>query len=184
MENLYVIRHGETNAGKNGIIATEDEPLNVFGIQQAKKVGNDLKKLNIDTIYCSPIERAKHTLELFDLDNNIPVIIDERLKERDMGIYENVKFSTLDWEEFWGYNSEQKYFELESMKSVYKRVSSFLDELKLEEKNKNILLVTHGGVARAIYWYFNGFDNSLFKCENCKIYKYGEKNETRENKKI
>lgn len=69
MFNIYVIRHGETNAGKNVIIATEDEPLNELGIQQAKKVGNDLKKLNIDTIYCSPIERAKHTLELFDLDN-------------------------------------------------------------------------------------------------------------------
>ena len=58
------------------------------------------------------------------------------------------------------------------MKSVYKRVSSFLDELRIKEKNKKILLVTHGGVARAIYWYFIGFDNSLFKCENCKIYKY------------
>ena len=26
--NLYVIRHGETDMGKKGVIATEDEPLN------------------------------------------------------------------------------------------------------------------------------------------------------------
>lgn len=58
------------------------------------------------------------------------------------------------------------------MESVYKRVSKLLNELKLNAKEKNILLVTHGGVARAIYWYFNGIDNSLFDCKNCKIYKY------------
>ena len=32
---------------------------------------------------------------------------------------------------------------------------SLLDEIKEKYKNKNILLVTHGGVARAIYFYFN-----------------------------
>lgn len=170
--NLYVIRHGETNMGKNKIIATEDEPLNSNGIEQAVNVGKELRKLNIDLVYCSPIERAKHTLKLLDLDKSIPVIIEERIKERDMGIYENVSFDDLDWESFWGYNSDLKYNEMESMKSVYKRVSVFLDELKLKQPNKNILLVTHGGIARAIYWYFNGLDNSLFTCENCKIYKY------------
>ena len=45
---LYVIRHGETEMGKNEIIATEEEPLNKIGIQQAQKVGKELKKLNID----------------------------------------------------------------------------------------------------------------------------------------
>ena len=170
--NLYVIRHGETDMGKNKIIATESEPLNNNGIQQAMKVGKELKDLNIDKIYCLPIERAKHTLKLCDLDKSIPITIDERLKERDMGIYEKVSFDDLDWKEFWGYNSESKYSGLESMKNVYERICDFLGELKSNNTNDNILLVTHGGVSRAIYWYFNGFDNSLFACENCKVYKY------------
>ena len=37
--NIYVIRHGETNMGKNKIIATENEPLNDNGIQQAISIG-------------------------------------------------------------------------------------------------------------------------------------------------
>lgn len=170
--NLYVVRHGETDMGKNKVIATIDEPLNDYGINQAINLGLELKNKNIDKIYCSPIERAKHTLKLFDLDENIPIIVEDRLRERDMGIYEKVNFEELDWELFWGYDSDLQYSELESMKSVYKRISNFLDELKLKEMDKNILLVTHGGVVRAISWYFNGFDNSLFQCENCKIYKY------------
>ena len=138
---VYVVRHGETEAGKNKIIADIKEPLNSNGIQQAKNIGKELCELNIDVVYYSPIERAKHTLKLFNLNDNIPIIVDERLKERNMGIYENVKFDALDWENFWGYDSEQSYSELESMRSVYKRVSGFLEELKLKEKNKKVLLV-------------------------------------------
>lgn len=170
--NLYVIRHGETNMGKNKIIATENEPLNDNGIQQAISIGKELNELDINLIYCSPIERAKHTLKLFNLDNNIPVVIEDRLKEREMGIYEGVSFDDLDWKKFWSYNSDLEYSELEPMKSVYERISNFLDELKLQKNNKNILIVAHGGVLRAINWYFKGIDNSLFICKNCKIYKY------------
>lgn len=170
--NVYVIRHGETEMGRNNLIATEAELLNEHGKQQAVEAGKELKKLKIDTIYCSPIERAKQTLELFGLDKNIPIKIENRLKERDMGIYDEAPFENLEWEEFWGYDSELKYKELESMKSVYKRVSEFLDEIKLKENNENILLVTHGGVSKAIYWYFNSVYESLGKCENCKIYQY------------
>lgn len=173
--NLYVIRHGETNMGKNNIIATEDEPLNEIGIRQAIKVGEEIRKLNIDKIYCSPIERAKDTLKLFDLDRSIPVIIENRIKERNMGIYEKVPFQELNWDEFWNYNSDKLYPELETMKSVYKRISEFLNELKSSNSNDNILLVTHGGISRAIYWYFNGIPNNGNSSdinENCKIYSY------------
>lgn len=123
--NIYVVRHGETDMGKNKIIATEGEPLNFTGIEQAKKLGKELSKLNIDIVYCSPIDRAIHTLNLFNLNKDIPVIVDERLKERDMGIYKEVPFEDLEWENFWGYNSNIKYPELESMKIVYRRGLSF-----------------------------------------------------------
>ena len=169
---VYVIRHGETNMGKNNLIATDKEPLNETEISQAINVGKNLRKFHIDRIYCSPIERAKHTLELFNLDKNIHIVIDNRIKERNMGIYEKTEFSKLDWNVFWGYDSEKKYKEVESMKSVYQRVSNFLNELKEEHGNGSILLVTHGGIIRAIDWYFKGITNQTFQCENCKIYEY------------
>ena len=40
---IYVVRHGETNMGKNKVIATEEEPLNENGIQQAIILGEKLK---------------------------------------------------------------------------------------------------------------------------------------------
>lgn len=169
---VFVIRHGETNMGKNNLIATDKEPLNKTGISQAISVGKNLRKFHIDRIYCSPIERTKHTLELFNLDKNIPIIIDDRIKERNMGIYEKIEFSKLDWDAFWKYDSEEKYKEVESMKSVYQRVSNFLNKIKEKYGNESILLVTHGGIIRAIDWYFKGITNQTFQCENCKIYEY------------
>ena len=54
------------------------------------------------------------------------------------------------------------------MKSVYERITDFLNEIKLKALNKNVLLVTHRDISRAIYWYFNGIPDN----ENCKVYKY------------
>ena len=172
---IYVIRHGETEQGKNRIIANISEPLNKNGVNQATNVGKKLRELDLDVIYCSPIERARHTLELFDLDKSIPVEIEDRLKERNMGIYENISFDNLDWDMFWNYNSDKKYAKLESMKDVYLRIKEFLDELKKKYKDENNLLVTHVGISRAIYWFFNGIPkngNSSDVNENCKIYEY------------
>lgn len=47
--NLYVVRHGETDMGKNHIIANETEPLNANGIRQAQNLHNELEKLRIDS---------------------------------------------------------------------------------------------------------------------------------------
>ena len=47
--------------------------------------------------------------------------------------------------------------------------------ININKDNKNVLLVTHGGISRAIYWYFNGIPengNSSDINENCKIYEY------------
>lgn len=170
---LYVVRHGETEAGEKGVIADIKAKLTYKGIKQTLMLKDEINKLNIDIVYYSPISRTKQTLKLLNLKKNIIVIKDNRLKERNMGIYENAKYNSIDWENFWSYNSETMYSGLETMKSVYKRVSDFLNELKANKKEERILLITHGGVARAIDWYFNGIDSKAkFDCQNCKVYKY------------
>ena len=68
-----------------------------------------------------------------------------------MGIYEKIPFEQLKWNEFWNYNLDKLYPESETMKSVYERISEFLNELKASNSNDNVLLVTHGGISRAIY---------------------------------
>lgn len=60
-------------------------------------VKNDVLKRNED-------ENGKK--QAIKLNHEIPIIIDSRLKERGMGIYEGVSFEYLNWEKFWDYDSE------------------------------------------------------------------------------
>ena len=45
---------------------------------------------------------------------------------------------------------------LENIQDLYHRVGSFIEFLKKEYPNGTVLIVTHSGVCRTLYYYFNG----------------------------
>lgn len=61
---------------------------------------------------------------------------------------------------------------------LFKRVHEFLDEVIKEnkDKNRNNLIVAHGGILRAIYFYFNEIPEdgnlSYYIPMNCQIDEY------------
>ena len=154
--NLYVIRHGRTNNNDKHLFnGRTDEDINQTGIQQAKMAKEKIKSLPIDLIICSPMKRTKHTAQIIN-DKEIPII--------------------YDGEAYWNYHST-KYKNLETVPELFKRVHPVLDEIQEKYKDKNILIVTHNGVARAIYAYFYGLpeDGNIRNIgihENCEIRKY------------
>lgn len=177
---LYVIRHGFTNCNKehkyNGRF---DEDINETGIEQAKEASQKIKNLPIDLIICSPMKRTRHTMEIINV-NKVPVIFDERLMERKTG---KLTLTTINndnpddyyYTDYYNFYSKNLIEDLETLPELFERVHSFLDEVK--EKNKNILLVTHGGVAKAIHFYFEKMpkDGMLLKAcrwANCEIKEY------------
>ena len=173
---LYVIRHGLTNCNVekkyNGKL---DEDINETGILQAKKAQEIIRNLNIDLIICSPLLRTRHTCNIINV-NDVPVIFDNRIEERDCGIYTGKELGEFYYTDYWNYYSKIKVDGLESIQDLFKRIRDFLDEIKEKYKDKNILLVTHGGVARAIYFYFNELpkDGMIqeFGSSNCGITEY------------
>lgn len=173
---LYVIRHGQTNDNVNNIInGRSNEELNETGKEQARQMKNKIEALDIDLIICSPLIRTKQTANIIN-SKNIPVIFDERIIERDTGEYTNKHFKEIDREDFYNYYSSTKYKYAETINDVCYRVEKFLDDIKIKYKDKNILLVTHGGTTRAIYAYFNGIpkDGKLLSYgqNNCEIREY------------
>ena len=62
------------------------------------------------------------------------------------------------------------------MRDICERVWNLLDEIKGKYKDKNVLLVTHGGTCRAINAYFNGINEDGYvqsvKINNCEIIEY------------
>ncbi len=173
---IYVIRHGRTKLNDEGKYnGNVDEDINETGINQAIEASKKVKELNIDLVICSPLKRTKHTMQLVNV-NNMPVIYDDRLKERDCGILAGKELGQFYETDYWNYYSTKKVEGLETIQDLFKRVHEFLKEIKEKYNDKNILIVTHGGVVRAINFYFNELPKDgmigKFKTENCGIREY------------
>ena len=160
---IYFVRHGSTdwneNKNEKGIKDPKcqgraDLDLNQKGISQAQQTAEQLKGIKFDRVICSPLKRAKQTLEII-YSGNRPVEIDERVIERDFGEFEGLTRAEFDFNGFWNSNSSQNFKTAESIKDVERRVFALLEELK-ENPNQNILIVSHGGVGCIFMSYFNG----------------------------
>ena len=174
--NLYVVRHGQTDVNlENKINSINDDDLNKTGIEEAKNLKNVFSNINYDLIICSPLTRTKHTAKLLNVIN-AELIFDKRLIERDAGILTKQSLDNIDSNDWWNVYPKNDYKDAETVHSVIKRIYSFLDELKIKYINKNIVLVTHGGVSKVIRSYFDGIpeDGNLEKYshKNCEVKTY------------
>ena len=176
---FYIIRHGQTNWNKEGRIQGKtDIELNEEGIKQAEEAKRILKDYPIDMIVSSTLKRARKTAEIINEAKNVPIIFKEELEERGFGEFEG-KTQQEFQDEIWNseilanYSLNKEYKGVETIRSLCDRVWGLIEELKKEYVDKNILLVTHGGVTRAINGYFNGAnENGILEdlnLHNCEI---------------
>lgn len=172
---LFVLRHGETKENITGMMqGNMDTLLNEVGEAQALSRREDVLKSNIDLIICSPRTRTIKTAAL--AAPNIPIIIDERLRSRDHGEFEGMARDEINISDYWNIKKNTKYERAESVKDLYDRVESLLKEVKEKYSDKNVMLVTHSGICRILYYYFNGIpeDGDLmeYKSHNCSFEQY------------
>ena len=172
---LYVARHGQTiwNA-QNRVCGVTDVELTEHGKEQAEALAHEVQGKGIDVIISSPLKRATETSAIVSQICKIPFHIDERLTEQNYGIYEGIDRKDDK------FLSNKKCFAFkypggESMMQVAYRVYGLLDEIKDKYKDKNILLISHGGVCRIINTYFKDMTNEEFfnyTLQNAKLEKY------------
>jgi len=145
------LRHGQAKNNVERILAgrTEGFPLTELGIQQAEKIGDFLKPLNISKIYCSPIERAEHTARIVANKIDLSCDVDERLTEIDMGTFTGMHYDEM-FEKHG--NVFLKFYQghpvvenngIETFSSVKKRILDMVDTCSKKHNEETILLVTH-----------------------------------------
>ena len=93
---LIIVRHGETDYNiTRRIQGRQQVPLNENGRTQALQVAESLRQYKITHIYCSSLVRARETAEIINNYFSLPIMIDDRLNERDWGIWENRNLNEL-----------------------------------------------------------------------------------------
>lgn len=170
---IYIIRHGQTDWNINGRYGGRiDVPLNEYGIEQAKKIREELKKISFDVVFSSPLIRAYTTAQIVcDID----IIKDDRIIERSNGDLEGrLKLEITDNIDFNDPNENR--YNIENIIDFRNRINNFFDDITTNYKNKNILVVTHAGVGIYARCYFEGEpennDYMKYKMKNCEVLKY------------
>lgn len=181
---LYVVRHGEIDFNTEKRYAgNTDIPLNKVGIDQAKQLAEKLNQSSFfDFIITSSLIRAKQTAEIINETRNIPLIIIDEFKERNLGVFEGltheeikIKYPDL-YERKCTRQMDDAPTNGETIREFDERITKALLKLKEEYSEKNVLLVTHGGVSMIINRYYKNlsFDEMYngFRLGNCEIVKY------------
>lgn len=171
--NLFVIRHGQTEQNVKKVVqGVTDSELTQEGILQIEKLKPLIDEKKIDRIIASPLKRAMRTAEIIS-DGRLPVNVDDRLQERNWGLYEQIEISKVDRINCWNYYLNTKDNSIEPIQDFMKRIGEVLWELKIKYEDQNILLVTHSAVTRAIYYYVYGIpedgDMTKFDVPNLEI---------------
>jgi len=170
---IYVVRHGQTDWNLEGRYAGQiDVELNETGINQAKKIRDDLRIVKFDKVFSSPLNRAYKTAEIISGND---IIIDNRLIERHNGTLQG-KLKTECTQCINFNDPNENSCGIEPILNFRQRIFDFLDYVIKNYRNQNILIVTHAGVAIYIRCYFEGEpingDYSKYKLKNCEVLKY------------
>jgi broad specificity phosphatase PhoE len=189
---VIFVRHGESESNAKGQIAgqTHDSPLSLKGEMQAQATGRSLLQasVDIDAAFTSPMKRAKKTAKLIleHLEIKHDLIEDERIHERFYGPYEGaskeivIALRKKEVDEISHLKTFAQKFaykahpEMESIESVYMRVSNFLSDTKEKYAEKTVLMAAHNGVLKSLVMAaaaMRGYDLEFraFDLANCGI---------------
>lgn len=155
MTKVYFVRHAQPEYDWK---EDRTRPLTEEGKKDSKIVLEFLRDKEIDVFYCSPYKRSMDTIADAAAFWGKEIITDERLREREKGPDGNNHGM---FQKRW---SDHNYHEDggESIAMVQKRNMEVLNEILLDNIDKQIVIGTHGTALSTV---LNYYDNS-FGCED------------------
>jgi len=147
--HYFLLRHGHSESNHHNSLSCWPEQKIVHltdkGRDQIEKVAKILKKKNIQLIFSSDLLRTTETSEIVSKEIKVPVKFDERLREYNVGIFNNGPKEKFD--EFMSSHHFNKFLRTpqggENLYDIRKRMMNFILELENKYQNKNILIVSH-----------------------------------------
>jgi len=157
---IIIVRHGETICNASGIFQGQSEAeLNELGWRQANAVAERLaKESKISALYSSDLKRALDTATTIGQKCGLQVISNPAWRERHLGKLQGLNrreaalLEPLAFQAFASRNKDQVIpGEGESINQLYLRSKSALEEITNNHRGERVIVVTHGGVIRALW---------------------------------
>ena len=155
MNELYVIRHGETEWNTQKRYQGQmNSPLTERGRQKILEQKEHLSGLTFRKVYCSPLGRCRQTLDLLTPRAD-EIVFDDRLMEFHLGVLQGKTYDQVPENHqkqqafFW---EDPEAFELEgaeSFQALEERVKNLLKEI--EQQEGLILFITHTVIIKMLF---------------------------------
>lgn len=158
----WLARHAESEWNQAGLVQGHaDAPgLTAEGRGQAAALGGSLTDSGVERVLCSDLLRAVQTAEIVATGLGVPLTLDARLRERNLGVLEGGPAGAL-VPELTGYdqgrcvNPDAKPEGGESVRELYERAAGCLEAFAAEPPASTFVVVTHGGFLRVIKAWFD-----------------------------
>ena len=179
MRLIYLVRHGQTLQNRAGLLqGRSDFPLNEMGREQARRVGAFFREqgMRFDAVYTSPLRRAAQTAALI-AGETVPLRVDERLIEMDYGPYEGMDLRAPAPEVlafFRDFVNVPAPAGMEKLSAVTARLGAFLEQLRPEAEERDILVSTHAIALKGALEYLTPASRGSYWAKNignCAVYR-------------
>ncbi|UZR99674.1 alpha-ribazole phosphatase [Chondrinema litorale] len=154
---VHLIRHTSVAVEKGTYYGQTDVPLAESFQEEAEAYQASLPQ-DFDMVFCSPMKRCVQLAESVhsNFENqDIPLKMDDRLKELYFGEWEGKKWTEMDQKIFYAWMEDFVNINTpsgENLNDLFLRCKSFLDELSQQNYQK-VLLVSHAGFIRCTWAY-------------------------------
>lgn len=193
MLELVIVRHGESTRNHACYLARQGDPtllerqlrqepdeatwpLTDEGRAQAQMAG-DWIRANVgafDAGYCSPFRRTVETADCLDL--GLSWTLDERLREREWGVYPVDGADAYTWEQYLHdlnlcsvFTWKSQFPGAESVEDLLPAAKAFVDDLYKAHPTGRVAIVSHGGRMIALEQAIEGsLPSRVFR--NCCVY--------------
>ena len=170
MTKLYLIRHGQSEWNiLSKVQGQKDANLTNIGREQARKLGKRLIDENIDIIFSSDLSRALETAEIISSMINKPVVESKEIQEINFGPWEGLTLAEIQKkykEEYLIWMKKPDKFKLEgaeTLDNLKNRVMKYVEKVLIENKDKNIAIVSHNATLKIFILNLLGMGNAFYK---------------------
>lgn len=157
VKRVIFIRPGETDWNRDlryqGWVAI---PLNSYGIRQAQRLANYIRNIGVGALYTSDLKRATETADLLAEKLGSAPIADQRLRERDIGVWQGLTQQEMqlwypaEYAQFVGDPDGYRVPEGESRKDVRERILAAFNEYLAADKGETIAILSHSTAINAL----------------------------------
>jgi probable phosphoglycerate mutase len=166
---ILLVRHGQTpTTGKLLPGRAPGLHLAEEGVQQAERAGERFAELKqVDSVYCSPLERARETAAPIGKAVGLRPRVDRGLLECDFGDWTGAELSELmklpEWRTVQKAPSTFRFPNGESFTEMQVRMVTALDRLRTKHPGGTIVCVSHADTIKAAMAHALGTHLDLFQ---------------------